>query len=189
MLLALALYTPFFIGLKFWKAPNRKVFAVQEEELVRESTALPSTSSGRKRRRVDYSPSELCVDEALVPLTEKVDTLVSDIDTIKGQLQQVFKVTKCTEVPLSLKQSIHSTFQCKICRSIMTPPVIFSKCCRLLLGCVACVDEWYAGPNGLMKNCPNCNLDRGYAEIVRMAGMDEFLDSIRPLYGDADSEA
>ena len=45
---------------------------------------------------------------------------------------------------------------------------------------MACVDEWYGGSDGQMKNCPNCSTERGYAETVRMAGMDDFLESIRP---------
>lgn len=136
---------------------------------------------------MDPLPSEL--DEALVPLTEKVESLVYDMDTIKGQLKLVFQMTKDTKIPLPLKESIFLAFQCKICRSLMVPPVIFSKCCRSLLGCVSCVDQWYSGPNGLMKSCPNCSTERCYAETIRMAGMDDFMETIRPLYEDSDSDA
>ena len=38
-----------------------------------------------------------------------------DMDSIKDQLKQVFAVTKDTNVPLALKQSIDQTFWCKIC--------------------------------------------------------------------------
>jgi len=82
-------------GLKFWKASIRKIFVIPEEEL-----AGPSS---RKRRRVDPLPSEL--DEALVPLTEKVESLVYDMDTIKGQLKLVFQMTEDTKIPLPLKES------------------------------------------------------------------------------------
>ena len=175
------------IGLKFWKAPNRKIFAVEEDDLVRD-VAGPSTGSARKRRRMEQLAPELYIDDALAPLTEKVEMLVRDMDGIKGQLKEVFVVTKDTKVPLALKRSINATFACKICRGVITPPVIFSRCCQSILGCVACIDQWYGGSDGLMKNCPNCSTERGYAETVRMAGMDDFLESIRPLY-DSDTEA
>ena len=66
------------IGLKFWKAPNRRIFAVQEDELVRDM-AGSSTGSGQKRRRVESLPPKVYIDDALAPLTEKVETLVNDI--------------------------------------------------------------------------------------------------------------
>ena len=68
----------------------------------------------------------------------------------------------------------------------MTPPVIFTKCCRSLLGCMGCVNEWYSGPDAFTKNCPNCSTERGCVETVRIAGIDEFLEVIRPLYDDSD---
>ena len=37
-----------------------------------------------------------------------------------------------------------------------------------------------------MKSCSHCGTDRGYAETVRMAGMDNFLQSVQPLYGSND---
>ena len=27
----------------------------------------------------------------------------------------------------------------------MTPPVIFARCCKIILGCQSCVDSWYRG--------------------------------------------
>ena len=108
------------------------------------------------------------MDEALVPLTDKVETLVSDVNIIKGQLELVFKVTKKSKIPLLLKQSMDATFLCKICRNVMTPPIIFTKCCRSLLGCMGCVNEWYSGPDALTKNFPNCSTERGCVETVRI---------------------
>ena len=80
----------FSIGLKFWKAPNRKIVAVQEDELVQD-VAGPSTGSGQKQRRVE---PDLYIDDASVPLIENFETLVSDTDRIKSHLRQVFAVTK-----------------------------------------------------------------------------------------------
>ena len=172
--------------MKFWKTPNRRIFAVPDSDLAGSST---HNQLKRKRKRVESLPPELYMDEALVPLTDKVETLVSDVNIIKGQLALVFKVTKKSKIPLLLKQSMGTTFLCKICRNVMTPPVIFTKCCRSLLGCMGCVNEWYSGPDALTKNCPNCSTERGCVETVRIAGIDEFLVVIRPLYDDSDSDA
>ena len=89
-------------GLKFWKAPNRNIFAVEEDDLVR-AVAGPSTGSGWKRLRMEQLAPELYIDDALAPLTEKVEILVRDMDGIKDQLKEVFVVTKDTKVPLALK--------------------------------------------------------------------------------------
>ena len=102
---------PFYpcTGLKFRKAPNRRIFAVPESDV-----AGPSIQSKCKRKRVEQLPPELYIEDALVPLTEKVETLVNDMNSIKGQLIQVFKVTKRAKIPPLLKQSINTTFQCNI---------------------------------------------------------------------------
>ena len=172
-----------FIGLKFWKAPNRRIFAVPEEDIVR--GAGPS-HNGRKRLRTDDLPPDLYMEEALVPLTEKVDSVLNELGSLQVQLKEVFKVTKNSNIPLAMKKSIETTFQCKICRNLMTPPIIFSKCCRSLLGCAACTDEWYSGPTGLMKNCPNCSTERGYAETIRITGIDDFIECVWPMFEDSD---
>lgn len=67
------------------------------------------------------------MDKALVPLTEKVESLVYDMDTIKGQLKLVFQMTKDTKIPLPLKESIFLTFQCKICQSLMVSQSFFQS--------------------------------------------------------------
>ena len=75
--------------MKFWKAPNRRIFAVPDSDLAGSST---HNQLKRKRKGVESLPPELYMDEALVPLTDKVETLVSDVNIIKGQLALVFKV-------------------------------------------------------------------------------------------------
>ena len=65
-----------FIGLKFWKAPNRRILAVPEEDIVQ--GAGPS-HNGRKRVRTDDLPPDLYMEEALVPLTENVDSVLNEL--------------------------------------------------------------------------------------------------------------
>jgi hypothetical protein len=83
----------------------------------------------------------------------------------------------------TVKMANNDAFKCKICTSIMRPPVVLGKRCRSLLGCETCIGTWYdSGIEGLMRNCPNCSTPRGYDETMRVAGLDELLNSIRPLY-------
>ena len=36
-----------------------------------------------------------------------------------------------------------------------------------------CVNQWYEGTDGLLKSCPLCRADRGYADTMRLHGLDE----------------
>ena len=115
------------------------------------------------------------------------DRILMEVNTIKEQLDEVFKITPETKVPLSLCKAIQDSFKCKSCRSVMVPPVIFAKCCHLIIGCSTCVEAWYSGTEALIKSCMNCGTQRGYAETMQMAGLNEFFEAIQPIFND-DSE-
>ena len=63
--------------------------------------------------------------------SSKLNKIASDVDSIKHDLQEVFKVTKNTQLPsLGLKRSLHDAFICNICRkSPLRAPIIFARCC------------------------------------------------------------
>ena len=60
----------------------------------------------------------------------------------------------------------------------MTPPVIFARCCKSLIGCSACADAWYGGEEGMVRTCPKCRSERAFADTMVFRGMD---DLIHPL--------
>ena len=62
---------------------------------------------------------------------------------------------------------------------LMTPLVIFGKCCRSILGCEAFINKWFSGEDTMTKSCPRCATERGYTEAVRHCGLDEFLAGIQ----------
>ena len=37
------------------------------------------------------------------------------------------------------------------------------------------MDQWYKGEDGLVKKCPMCRGDRGFADTSKVLGIDEFL--------------
>lgn len=96
----------------------------------------------------------------------------------------IVKVSNSMRLPIALRRIITDTFNYHICRSLLRPPVIFTKCCRYLLGCQTCVDTWYGGEKGRTKQCPRCWADRGFAETCQVYGLDEFLASMAPLLVD-----
>ena len=63
----------------------------------------------------------------------------------------------------------------------MKPPIIYSRCCKRLLGCEGCIDSWYKGDGGLTRTCPQCRADRGYSDTNRVNGLDDFLQKINNL--------
>ena len=92
------------------------------------------------------------------------------------------------KLPCTLHRQLQDTFKCNICRSSpIKPPVIFSRCCKRLLGCQECVDRWFGGNDGSMKSCPLCRSERAYADTCIVKGLDEFLKSIAPLVSGSSS--
>ena len=50
------------------------------------------------------------------------------------------------KLPPGLHTLLHDTLKCNICQSSpIRPPVMFTRCCKSILGCERCVDSWYSG--------------------------------------------
>ena len=63
----------------------------------------------------------------------------------------------------------------------MTPPIIISKCCKTVMGCEKCVNEWYSGPDALIKMCPSRRPQRGYNETMLLRGFDNFITELQKV--------
>ena len=63
----------------------------------------------------------------------------------------------------------------------MQPPIVFAKCCKTIIGCDMCINQWYNGDDALTKICPHCRVDRGYTETVRLHGLDDMLKGLQEL--------
>ncbi len=175
------------VGLKFWKAPRRKIFDVSKN--VR--------SKGKKRSGEDFfSDSDDDVTpkrkKCGLPLTcgdvqdnilctgIKVDQLKEDLLTLKVEVEDL---SASSNVPLGLKRVIKDTFQSKICLMVpINPPVVMSKCCRCIIGCEKCVNNWFSGEDALTKACPNCRAKRGYSETMLLRGLDVFLTDVKNVF-------
>ena len=136
--------------------------------------------TSHKRRNVWDSDTE----DDFEPIRKKqsLSQVLSEVQEIRKDLQSLFQVTKQMKLPPGLYRHLNDTFKCHICRSSpIKPPVIFSRCCKRILGCQECVDRWYRGEQGVMKSCPLCRGERAYAETTTLKGLDDFLLAISSL--------
>ena len=85
-------------------------------------------------------------------------------------------------MPLGLTTLLLDAFRCSICKgSPITPPVIFARCCKSIVGCQHCIDHWYRGDQGVSKKCPLCRGDRGFADTTIILGLDDLLIGVNSL--------
>ncbi|XP_019859142.1 PREDICTED: uncharacterized protein LOC109587339 [Amphimedon queenslandica] len=156
-------------GLKFWKTDSRKIYAVKSE---RTGVLTPDSEDEIepliKRKKV----------------ASKAKSLTSDIKSIRNDLKFLIDhVPPNVKIPLALYKRALESFSCQICKSIIVPPAIFSRCCKRILGCQICVDTWYQGSGAqmLMKKCPLCRFDRAYTETTTIRGLDDFLTVLNEI--------
>jgi len=157
------------LGLKFWRVPSRKIYAVKEKN-------LHSVTKGKFPADTSTSSSD---SECTLPRAKRKADIGKDIKSIKSALSSLVTVEKTTQIPVALRCLIVENFCCSICHDIINPPVIFSRCCKTMIGCEHCVDKWYEGEGGCSKNCPRCGGERSFTETCRLHGIDDFLTSIK----------
>ena len=85
------------------------------------------------------------------------DELSEDVTFIKDTLMDKMTLNAESKLPMGLKRILRDAFKCQICHSIPAkPPLIITKCCKNILGCETCVNQWYSGPEAMTKTCPIC---------------------------------
>ena len=184
-------------GLKFWKSPRCKIFAVTKCDLKGKGK-----SRSRKRERelvvvdVDSDHEEPAsrkakndTREALLSIETKVDEMKEDVDAVRYSIKEILHLNEKPKLPVGLYCILRDAFQCKVCLSIpMNPPIIMSKCCKTIIGCGKCVNLWYTGPEALTKNCPSCRAERGYSETMLLRGLDTFLEEVHQAISKEEDE-
>ena len=112
----------------------------------------------------------------------KIDDMKLGINKINDNLDYIFKLSKDMTLPPAVHTLITDTFECNICHSVpMSPPPIYGKCCKRLIGCQECVDKWYSTEEGISNACPICRGEKAFAESSQVRGMDEFLNGIKTV--------
>ncbi len=111
----------------------------------------------------------------------KLDLLMDEVSHIKDSITDIVGLNEQSNLPIGMRKLLKDAFQCKICHSSMTPPIIMSKCCESIIGCENCVNTWFEGPNTLTKLCPGCSGERGYSQTLSLKGLGTFLDEIKKI--------
>ena len=159
--------------MKFWKVNSRKFYAVPDEDLL---------APVRKKSRKSLSSIEDHDNHLSSSCADVLNNFSDEIALLHQKIDRVFELTKDTPVFLGLRGLLQDTLKCKICHiSPMRPPIVLAKCCRSILGCESCVNRWYEGTDALTKRCPGCQRERGYAETIRLHGLDDLLSGIREI--------
>ena len=169
----------YILGLKFWRVPSRKVYAVKEKN-------LRSVMKGKFPADTSTSSSD---SDCAIPKAKRKTDISRDIRSIKSSLCTLFAVEKTMRVPLALRSLLVENFRCSICHDIIRPPAIYSRCCKYLIGCEVCIDRWYEGDGGRNKTCPRCRSERAFAETSRVNGIDDFLASVKDILEASGSSA
>ena len=178
---------PSFIGLSFWKSPRRIIYSVLRAKLI-------SLQKQKKKAVIDADS-----DDDFEPTMKKkrnddtntkIEKVAREVGSLKSLLTDVVTITKEMKVPLGLMNMMRSNFKCQICHRIpLCPPVIVSKCCKVILGCESCVNKWYStGPNPQSQCCPSCGTERAYNETMILKGLDDFLKDIKQVIGSGEEK-
>ena len=160
-------------GLKFWKAPRRKVYTIPRSDLARDQKL-----KSRKSTEHDDDDYELA-SSTKRPINNILDDMKDDISEIVAAVYDLRELDKDSSIPVALQSLIRNAFKYKIClRTSLTAPPIMSWCCKAILGCEACVNQWYSGKDALTKSCTLCKAQRGYTETMILRGLDDFLSRV-----------
>ena len=164
-------------GGTFWKQPACKIYAIPQEDL---SPQRPATRKRKSTATINLDTSDSDSDfESTRPVAKKQCNCNEGMLMIHQKLDRVLSLTPKSKIPMGLKFMMQESFSCIICKQFpIKPPVMFSKCCRSILGCEECVHRWFSEEDAMTKMCPKCRAERGYAETVRLNGLDEFLEAI-----------
>ena len=81
---------------------------------------------------------------------------------------------------VQLGEIINRVFKCLVCHSLATSPVCITQCCKQVLGCANCLQQWFVNNN----SCPHCRADIGLEEMqtVVTGAFDEILAKCRQLF-------
>ena len=118
-------------------------------------------------------------------LNYNFSAVIEDINELRKVLQVFKTIDRRTKIPVALYNTLSETFKWNIChKAPIDPPVIFSRCCKSIIGCQICVNTWYRGDDGITKKYPLCRTDRALPETMQQHGLDDFLHAIKSILGE-----
>ena len=80
----------------------------------------------------------------------EISLMKRDLNELKESIAKIQKknvlgivsVNAKMNIPIGIWQTLTDAFMCKICHQIpMKPPLIFTECCKAVVGCEECVNK------------------------------------------------
>ena len=120
-------------GVKFWKTPSRKIFAVNKRELRGQTMFVQSTM-------MNSQDSTGIITQSSPELQEVLEEVKGMKKGIEGMQLAIW--ANSGAIPATFKAGAEDAFRCKICQTTpCMPPVILARCCTNIIGCQPCVDK------------------------------------------------
>ena len=169
-------------GFKFWRVGSRKIYSVSEQQLGPRQALRPSKRPRALRWEPHASESE-STDFERQPPTRRSTSVLREIREMRTELATAIDNVR-RQLPRDLHRHLSESLSCCICRDIMNPPIIFSRCCQRLLGCRQCLEHAYEQN----RRCPFCRQEGvlpNQSQEVR--GLEELIRTIRPYFSDSAS--
>ncbi|XP_051276876.1 uncharacterized protein LOC127375083 [Dicentrarchus labrax] len=158
-------------GSHYWKQNARKILAVQERDFLE--------LQGKKRRRLSRKDEEAA---GIGEVTEKVEELVlasQSLPDVTAAIRELTNVATSQRVILSPSQlqTIKHGFCCVVCMKFIEEPV-FTQCCRSIIGCKTCVEQWQE----TSVHCAKCRENTAGNDIFEVNGLSEAFSVLRSLF-------
>lgn len=137
----------------------------------------------KKRRRSSILDDENSLDA-------KVTKMMNELKEVKSEIQKFHDLSFRHKFSASFLSELEDSFTCIICKRIPAKkPLIGCVECSSVIGCQACVNQWYSGTNGLHKKCPKCRCERGLSKTIVFRGFDNLLVQIKNLRDTSSDES
>ncbi|XP_056606974.1 uncharacterized protein LOC130424974 [Triplophysa dalaica] len=153
-------------GSIYWKQNARKVFAIAEHDFTEYQGSKRKRSSSRKDDETSSLQDVYDKIEEVVLASQGLQQVISNIKEL-SELSSQTPAKTLTEVQT---EKIKAAFTCIVCKGPIDQPV-FATCCRSLIGCKLCVDQWMA----TSSQCLKCREEALSNHIFLAAGLSEAL--------------
>ncbi|XP_028656977.2 uncharacterized protein LOC114651192 isoform X1 [Erpetoichthys calabaricus] len=155
-------------GSQYWKQNARKVLALPEQDF--------NSLQGTKRRRLSNRKDD---DSAgLGEVSDKIEELVmasQSLPAVTAAIRELTDLAVTQRVILTAPklQTIKEGFSCVVCMNIIEEPVL-SRCCRSIIGCKTCVEQWLE----TSPHCAKCReANNGVIEVTGLTAAFSVLKS------------
>ena len=131
--------------------------------------------------------SDILHDKSALFVQESIRVFIfsDELAAVQECLKKSIILTR--EEGLSLSRQITDTllgsdfldsFKCLMCHSLSQSPVTVRPCCREVLGCNTCIDQWFAGNN----RCLHCRAENAQERTIKLNCFLNVLSLSRELF-------